>query len=72
VGDPELVREAYEYNRERIPDVPIPSLAAMQAVVDPLVAGDPKLGKADAKNYITDRYLKRLEEEGFVKKLLGR
>jgi len=37
-----------------------------------LVAGDPKLGKANAKNYITDRYLKRLEEEGFVKKLLGR
>ena len=72
VGDPELVREAYEYNRERIPDVPVPSLAAMQAVVDPLVAGDPKLAKADAKNYITDRYLKRLEEEGFVKKLLGR
>jgi NitT/TauT family transport system substrate-binding protein len=72
VGDPELVREAYEYNRERIPDLPAPSLIAMQAVVDPLVAGDPKLAKADAKNYITDRYLKRLEEEGFLKKLLGR
>ena len=23
----------------------------------------------DAKNYVTDKYLKRLEEEGFVKKL---
>jgi NitT/TauT family transport system substrate-binding protein len=72
VGDPELVREAYEYNRDRIPDVPIPSLKAMQAVVGPLVAGDPKLAKTDARNFITDRYLKRLEDEGFVKKLLGR
>jgi NitT/TauT family transport system substrate-binding protein len=72
VGDAELVREAYEYNRDRIPDVPVPSLKAMQAVVEPLVAGDPKLAKTDAGNFITDRYLKRLEEEGFVKKLLGR
>jgi hypothetical protein len=45
---------------------------AMQAVIDPLVEADPKLGKIDARNYISDRYLKKLEEEGFVKKLMGR
>ncbi len=72
VGDPELVREAYEYNRERIPDLPIPSLTAMQAVVDPLVAADPKLAKTDARSFITDRYLKKLAEEGFVRKLSER
>jgi len=37
-----------------------------------LVAGDPKLAKIDAKNFISDRYLKKLEEEGFVQKLMGR
>jgi len=36
----------------------------MQAVVDPLVEADPKLGKIDAKNYISDRFLKKLEEDG--------
>jgi NitT/TauT family transport system substrate-binding protein len=72
VSDPELLKEAYEYNRTRIPDVPYPSLVAMQAVVDPLVAADPKLGKVDAKNFISDRYLKKLQEEGFVQKLFGR
>ena len=72
VSDPELLKEAYEYNKTRIPDVPYPSLMAMQAVVDPLVAGDPKLAKVDARNFISDRYLKKLEEEGFVQKLLGR
>ena len=71
-SDPELLREAYEYNKARIPDVPYPSLAAMQAVVDPLVAGDPKLAKVEAKTFITDRYLKKLEQEGFMQKLLGR
>ena len=72
VSDQELLKEAYEYNKTRIPDMPYPSLSAMQAVVDPLVAADPKAGKVDAKNFITDRFLKKLEEEGFVQKLLGR
>jgi NitT/TauT family transport system substrate-binding protein len=72
VNDTELLKEAYEYNKARIPDVPYPSAVAMQAVIDPLVEREPKLGKVEAKNFITDRYLKKLEEEGFVKKLLGR
>ena len=72
VNDQELLKEAYEYNKNRIPDIPYPSLSAMQAVVDPLVASEPKLGKVDAKNFISDRFLKKLEEEGFVQKLMGR
>ena len=72
VNDQELLKEAYEYNKNRIPDIPYPSLSAMQAVVEPLVAGEPKLGKVDAKNFISDRFLKKLEEEGFVQKLTGR
>lgn len=44
----------------------------MQAVVDPLVAGEPKLGKVDAKNFIRERFLKKLGYEGFVQTLMGR
>jgi hypothetical protein len=44
----------------------------MQAVIDPLVAGDPKLGKPDARTFISDRFLKKLEDEGFVQKLFGK
>jgi len=72
VNDQELLKEAYEYNKNKIPDIPYPSVSAMQAVIDPLVEADPKLGKIDAKNYISDRFLRKLEEEGFVKKLMGR
>jgi len=72
VSDHELLKEAYDYNKNKIPDIPYPSLKAMQAVIDPLVEAEPKLGKIDAKNYISDRYLKKLEDEGFVQKLMGR
>jgi len=43
-----------------------------QALTNLLVEADPKLGKIDAKNYISDRYLKKLEDEGFVQKLMER
>lgn len=72
VEDQELLKEAYDYNRNRIPDIPYPSVSAMQAVVDPLVAAEPKLGKIDARNFVSDRYLKKIEDEGFVQKLMGR
>jgi NitT/TauT family transport system substrate-binding protein len=72
VSDQDLLKEAYDYNKNKIPDIPYPSLKAMQAVIDPLVEAEPKLGKIDAKNYISDRYLKKLEDEGFVQKLMGR
>jgi len=72
VNDQELLKEAYDYNKNKIPDIPYPSLKAMQAVIDPLVEADPKLGKTNAKNYISDRYLRKLEDEGFVQKLMGR
>jgi NitT/TauT family transport system substrate-binding protein len=72
VTDQELLKEAYEYNKARIPDVPYPSLVAMQAVVDTLAESDPKAAKTDAKKFINDRFLKKLEEEGFLQKLSGR
>jgi hypothetical protein len=43
----------------------------MQAVVDTLAESEPKAVKTDAKKFIDDRFLKKLEEEGFVKKLFG-
>ena len=72
VNDHELLKEAYEYNRARIPDVPYPSLVAMQAVVETLAESEPKDPKADAKKFINDRFLKKLEDDGFVQKLFGR
>jgi len=71
VSDQEALKESYEYNKGRIPDVPYPSLTAMQAVIESLIEADPKLAKVDARNYISDRFLKKLEGEGFVEKLMG-
>lgn len=66
------VQEGYDYFVKQLEPVPHPSVEAMQAVVDQIAETNPKARGIDAKNYVNDRYLKRLEEEGFVKKIWGK
>jgi NitT/TauT family transport system substrate-binding protein len=66
------VQEGYDYFNNQLPPVPYPSPEAMQAVVAQIAETNPKARGVDGKNYVTDRYLKRLEEEGFVKKIWGK
>jgi ABC-type nitrate/sulfonate/bicarbonate transport system substrate-binding protein len=66
------VQEGYDYFNNQLPAVPYPSVEAMQAVVAQIAETNPKARGVDAKNYVTDRFLKRLDEEGFVKKIWGK
>jgi NitT/TauT family transport system substrate-binding protein len=66
------VQEGYDYFVKQLEPVPYPSVVAMQAVVDQIAETNPKAKGIDAKNYVSDRYLKRLEEEGFMKKIWGK
>ena len=52
--------------------MPYPSVDAMQAVVAQIAETNAKARGIDAKSYVNDRYLRRLEEEGFVKKIWGK
>jgi ABC-type nitrate/sulfonate/bicarbonate transport system substrate-binding protein len=66
------IREGYDYFNNQLQPVPYPSLEAMQAVVAQIAETNPKARNVDAKNYVSDRYLRRLEDEGFVKKIWGK
>jgi NitT/TauT family transport system substrate-binding protein len=66
------VAEGYDYFVKQLEPVPYPSVTAMQAVIDQIAETNLKARGVDAKNYVNDRYLKRLEEEGFVKKIWGK
>jgi NitT/TauT family transport system substrate-binding protein len=66
------IQEGYDYFVQQLSNVPYPSAEAMQAVVAQIAETNPKARGIDAKSYVSDRYLKRLEEEGFVKKVWGK
>ncbi len=72
VPDLKAIQEGYDYFNNQLQPVPYPSLEAMQAVVTQIAETNPKARNVDAKSYVSDRYLKRLEEEGFVKKIWGK
>jgi NitT/TauT family transport system substrate-binding protein len=63
------IQEGYDYFNHQLQPVPYPSLEAMQAVVAQIAETNPKARKVEAKAYVSDRYLKQLEEEGFVKEI---
>lgn len=66
------LQDGYDYFVNQLPNVPYPSAEAMQAVVAQIAETNPRARGIDAKNYVTDRYLRRLEDEGFVKRVWGR
>jgi len=72
VHNVKALQEGYDYFVNQLANVPHPSAEAMQAVVAQIAETNPKARGVDAKSYVNDRYLKRLEEEGFVKKLWGK
>lgn len=72
VNNLKAIAEGLDYFNNQLQPVPYPSAEAMQAVVAQLAESNPKARNINAKNYVSDRYLKRLEDEGFVKKIWGK
>lgn len=66
------IAEGYDYFNNQLKAVPYPSVEAMHAVVAQLAESNPRARGVDARTFVTDRYLKRLEEEGFVRTLWGK
>lgn len=63
------IQEGYDYFVNQVANIPYPSTEAMQAVVAQIGETNPKARGVDGRSYVSDCYLRRLEEEGFVKKL---
>jgi NitT/TauT family transport system substrate-binding protein len=66
------IAEGYDYFVKQLEPVPYPSVEAMQAVVAQIAETNSKGRGVDAKSYVDAGYLKRLEDEGFVKKIWGK
>jgi NitT/TauT family transport system substrate-binding protein len=71
--DAEALEEAYDaYAIKFMARVPYPTLKGIEAILDDLARTNPKAKGADPKRFIEPRFLKELEESGFVAKLYGK
>ena len=72
VNDHELLKEAYEYNKNKIPDIPYPLVSA-DASRHRSAGRSGAQAWQDRREELHQRpVFKKLEEEGFAKKLMGR
>ncbi len=70
VDDPEVLAEAYEaYAHRTVRRVPYPTVESVRTVLEWLGEGDPKAKAARPEDFIDPRFLREIEEGGFVKAL---
>jgi len=70
--DAEALEEAYNaYAVKFMARVPYPTLKGVEAILEDLAKTNPKAKGADPKRFIEARFLKELEDGGFVSQLYG-
>ncbi|MGH7767048.1 MAG: ABC transporter substrate-binding protein [Candidatus Binatia bacterium] len=71
--DAEALEEAYNaYAVKFMARVPYPTLKGIEVILDDLAKTNPKAKGADPKRFVEARFLKELEDSGFVAKLYGK
>ena len=71
--DPEALEESYDaYAIKFMARAPYPTQKGIEAILDDLAKTNPKAKGADPKRFVEPRFLKELEDSGFVAKLYGK
>ncbi len=71
--DPEALEETYrQYALKLTPRLPYPSLKGVQTILDDLAPKDPKAAESKPEQFVESRFIRELEEAGFIKTLYGR
>jgi ABC-type nitrate/sulfonate/bicarbonate transport system substrate-binding protein len=66
IADRTVAEATYDLTRPGMPRVPYPVVAALQTLLDFMSKELPEAKNADARRFVDDRYLRELEESGFI------
>jgi ABC-type nitrate/sulfonate/bicarbonate transport system substrate-binding protein len=69
IADRTIAEETYDLTRPGMPRIPYPVVAALQTLLDFMSKELPEAKNADAARFVDDRYLRELDEGGFVDSL---
>ena len=67
--DRKFLDEAWDWHVKFMPDAPYPPADGYQLVLQDMAEKNPKAGQAEVKDYIDGRFVKELEDSGFIKGL---
>jgi len=69
--DARMLAALWEENGRVIQRVPYPSVDGLQSVIDEVAARKPEARRFKPADFVDTRFVKELEESGFVKALYG-
>ena len=69
IADRTVAEATYDLTRPGMPRVPYPVVTALQTLIDFMAKDLPEAKNADAASYIDERYIRELDESGFVDSL---
>ena len=72
VEDRRVLEDAWDWHAKCMPDAPYPPPDGYQLVLQDMAEKNPKAGHAKVKDYIDTRFIKELEDSGFIKGLYKR
>lgn len=69
LDDRKVIEESWDWHTRFIPDAPYPPVEGYQLVLQDMAATNPKAAQANVKDYVDLRFVKELEDSGFIKNL---
>jgi NitT/TauT family transport system substrate-binding protein len=72
IEDRRMLDEAWDWHAKFMPDVPYAPVDGYQLVLQHIAEKNPKAAQANVKDYIDSRFVKELEDSGFIKGLYRR
>ena len=69
IADRTVAEETYDLTQPGMPPVPYPVVASLQTLLDFMATELPEAKNADARKFVDDRFIRELEENGFIASL---
>ena len=66
IADRSVAEETYDLTQPGMPSVPYPVVSSLQTLLDFMAKELPEAKGADARRFVDDRFIRELEESGFI------
>ena len=64
--DRSIAEETYDLTQPGMPSIPYPVVSSLQILVDFMATELPEAKGADARRFVDDRFIRELDESGFI------
>jgi ABC-type nitrate/sulfonate/bicarbonate transport system substrate-binding protein len=72
IADRAIAEETYNLTQPGMPPIPYPVVSSLQTLLDFMAKELPEARDTDGRRFVDDRFIRELDESGFIASLAGR